>query len=323
MLAYTGRRDRLEPRGGGPRPGQERPERVQARRRRGLRDLLHAAARRPLGAAGQGDQRRAHDAAGPAAGGGRLPERPGARASSTTWACTGTTLELMQIYVGVLAATILFIATNAGVIGASRITYSMASYRQLPGVFRRLHPRFKTPWLSLVVFAGIAPILIILPGRRHLRRDAVRVRCDAVVHGRARRARSACASIGSSEPLRYKGAAEPPDRRDHVAGLRDRRRYRDLRLVPRDPRPEPGHPLGGARLARVRARRLHDLPAPLRPRARARDRPGADARARPVADRRVPHDRRPRRPLGRVRGGARRRRAARRRSAARASSSCT
>jgi basic amino acid/polyamine antiporter, APA family len=77
---------------------------------------------------------------------------------------TGTTLDAMQIYVGLLAATILFIATNAGVIGASRITYSMATYRQLPGVFRRLHPRFKTPWLSLVVFAGIAPILIILPG---------------------------------------------------------------------------------------------------------------------------------------------------------------
>jgi APA family basic amino acid/polyamine antiporter len=77
---------------------------------------------------------------------------------------TGTTLDAMQIYVGVLAATILFVATNAGVIGASRITYSMATYRQLPGIFRRLHPRFKTPWFSLVVFAGIAPILLILPG---------------------------------------------------------------------------------------------------------------------------------------------------------------
>jgi APA family basic amino acid/polyamine antiporter len=40
----------------------------------------------------------------------------------------------------------------------------MASYRQIPEVFRKLHPRFKTPVLSLVLFAGIAPILIILPG---------------------------------------------------------------------------------------------------------------------------------------------------------------
>jgi APA family basic amino acid/polyamine antiporter len=73
-------------------------------------------------------------------------------------------LDAARIYVGILAATILFIATNAGVIGASRITYSMASYRQLPEALRRLHPRFKTPWLSLVIFAGIAPILVILPG---------------------------------------------------------------------------------------------------------------------------------------------------------------
>jgi APA family basic amino acid/polyamine antiporter len=77
----------------------------------------------------------------------------------------GAFLSIATTYVGVLAATILFIATNAGVIGASRITYSMSSYRQLPEAFRRLHPRFRTPWLSLVVFAGIAPIIIILPGR--------------------------------------------------------------------------------------------------------------------------------------------------------------
>src|SRR4051795_9922321 len=78
---------------------------------------------------------------------------------------TGTTLDAMQIYVGVLAATILVVATNAGVIGASRITYSMATYRQLPGVFRRLHPRFKTPWLSLLVFGGIAPTFFLLSGQ--------------------------------------------------------------------------------------------------------------------------------------------------------------
>jgi basic amino acid/polyamine antiporter, APA family len=77
----------------------------------------------------------------------------------------GFTLHSLEIYVGLLAATILLVATNAGVIGASRITYSMATYRQLPEVFRRLHPRFKTPWLALVVFAGIASIAVILPGQ--------------------------------------------------------------------------------------------------------------------------------------------------------------
>ena len=78
---------------------------------------------------------------------------------------SGVLLDVLKVYVGVLAATILFIATNAGVIGASRITYAMAGYRQLPELFRRVHPKFKTPWIALVVFAGIISILTLLPGQ--------------------------------------------------------------------------------------------------------------------------------------------------------------
>ncbi len=77
----------------------------------------------------------------------------------------GFLLAVTKVYVGILAATILFIATNAGVIGASRITYSMSSYRQLPEVFRRLHPKLKTPWLALVVFAGIGPTIFLISGK--------------------------------------------------------------------------------------------------------------------------------------------------------------
>jgi APA family basic amino acid/polyamine antiporter len=77
----------------------------------------------------------------------------------------GAVLATLKVYVGILAATILFIATNAGVIGASRITYSMASYRQLPAAFRRLHPKLKTPWLALVVFAGLGSTIFLLAGQ--------------------------------------------------------------------------------------------------------------------------------------------------------------
>jgi APA family basic amino acid/polyamine antiporter len=77
----------------------------------------------------------------------------------------GFVLSAAKVYVGILAATILFIATNAGVIGASRITYSMASYRQLPSLFRALHPRLRTPWLSLMVFGGAAPTLFLVSGQ--------------------------------------------------------------------------------------------------------------------------------------------------------------
>ncbi len=71
----------------------------------------------------------------------------------------------LRVYLGILASTILFIGANAGVIGASRITYAMSGYRQLPLVFRKIHPRFKTPWLALVFFAGTIPILLTLTGK--------------------------------------------------------------------------------------------------------------------------------------------------------------
>jgi APA family basic amino acid/polyamine antiporter len=73
--------------------------------------------------------------------------------------------HVLQIYLGILASTILFIGANAGVIGASRITYAMSGYRQLPLVFRKIHPRFKTPWLALAFFAGGIPILLTLSGK--------------------------------------------------------------------------------------------------------------------------------------------------------------
>jgi basic amino acid/polyamine antiporter, APA family len=69
-----------------------------------------------------------------------------------------------EIYVGILAATILFIATNAGMLGVSRLTYSMGQHRQLPEVLRVLHPKFRTPYIAIGVFGAIACVAI-LPGQ--------------------------------------------------------------------------------------------------------------------------------------------------------------
>jgi basic amino acid/polyamine antiporter, APA family len=69
-----------------------------------------------------------------------------------------------EVYVGILAATILFIATNAGLLGVSRLTYSMGQHRQLPEGLRRLHPRYKTPYIAILVFGAVA-CLTILPGQ--------------------------------------------------------------------------------------------------------------------------------------------------------------
>ena len=83
--------------------------------------------------------------------------------SSST--CTSEPLQHAgEIYVGLLAATILFIATNAGIIGVSRLVYSMGLHRQVPDGLRRLHPRFRTPWIGILVFGAIA-CLTMIPGQ--------------------------------------------------------------------------------------------------------------------------------------------------------------
>src|ERR1700759_2050944 len=72
--------------------------------------------------------------------------------------------EVLRYYVGVLAAVILFIATNAGLIGVSRLTYSMGQHRQLPEGLRQVHPKYRTPYIAILIFAGIA-ILTLIPGK--------------------------------------------------------------------------------------------------------------------------------------------------------------
>ncbi len=168
----------------------------------------------------------------------------------------GWLLDGLEVYVGVLAATILFVATNAGVIGASRITYSMASYRQMPEIFRRLHPKFKTPWLSLVVFAGIAPIVILLPGD-------VEFVGTLYSLGATLSFTVAHASLVQN-PHRGPAQDEEPVYTAHP-NIRAwgvewpifavRRRHRDGRLVPRHRRAEPGYAVGRPRLDRGRADR--------------------------------------------------------------------
>jgi APA family basic amino acid/polyamine antiporter len=73
----------------------------------------------------------------------------------------GAVLHISQYYVGMLAATILFIATNAGMIGISRLSWSLAEHRQLPGIFSRLHARYRTPWFTIIFFSGLASLLVL------------------------------------------------------------------------------------------------------------------------------------------------------------------
>jgi basic amino acid/polyamine antiporter, APA family len=72
--------------------------------------------------------------------------------------------QILRYYVGVLAATILIIATNAGLIGISRLSWSLAEHRQLPEAFARLSSRYRTPYFTIVTFSIVAAVLLI-PGQ--------------------------------------------------------------------------------------------------------------------------------------------------------------
>jgi APA family basic amino acid/polyamine antiporter len=71
--------------------------------------------------------------------------------------------NLFKPLVAVLAATILLIAANAGLMGISRLAFSMGMHQQAPPILGRIHPSFKTPYVSIIIFTAVA-ILILIPG---------------------------------------------------------------------------------------------------------------------------------------------------------------
>lgn len=70
--------------------------------------------------------------------------------------------SLLLPWVGILAAVALFVAANAGLIGASRLSFNMGEHYQLPRFLYKLHPRFKTPYIALTFFSLIACAVVAL-----------------------------------------------------------------------------------------------------------------------------------------------------------------
>ncbi|MFC2066049.1 APC family permease [Chloroflexota bacterium] len=70
---------------------------------------------------------------------------------------------ILKPLIAILAGTILLIATNAGLIGISRLAFSLGSHRLVPPVLSRVHSKFKTPYISIILFSIIA-IFILTPG---------------------------------------------------------------------------------------------------------------------------------------------------------------
>jgi amino acid transporter/nucleotide-binding universal stress UspA family protein len=70
---------------------------------------------------------------------------------------------LLPLWVGLLGVLMLLMSTNTGVIGASRVTYSMSRYKIMPAWFSKLHPKYRVPSRTIVVFslASIGFVLFV------------------------------------------------------------------------------------------------------------------------------------------------------------------
>lgn len=74
----------------------------------------------------------------------------------------GGILKLLPILVAVLATTILIIATNAGIMGISRLTFSLGRFQLIPLLFSKVHHKFRTPYRAIILFSSVALLLLIL-----------------------------------------------------------------------------------------------------------------------------------------------------------------
>ena len=231
-----GDRDRLEHGRGGQERGGDDPGGDQSRADRRLRDLLHAAGRRAVGAAGDADGlRRVPDPARPDRGGGRLRGRPGARRGQ---------------------------ADGPRALPARRGDLRRPARRDdpLPGHQRRDHRRLAARLLDghpppdARLAAPAAPALPHAVDR-HPRVQRRRHRADpagpggparpdlllrraAVVHD-GPRGRRAAASQASRRRSALPRARQHQDRRLRRAAVRDRRRHVHGDRVRRDRRAEP------------------------------------------------------------------------------------
>ena len=68
--------------------------------------------------------------------------------------------DVLKPLIALLAGTILLIATNAGLIGISRLAFSLGSHKLVPAALSRVHPRFKTPYISIILFSLVAIIIL-------------------------------------------------------------------------------------------------------------------------------------------------------------------
>ena len=84
--------------------------------------------------------------------------RPLAASARVMFGSSGAVLITIAALISVYG----WVASN--MLNVPRLTMSMAEQGMLPAFFARIHPKFRTPWISILVFAGISLALALQSG---------------------------------------------------------------------------------------------------------------------------------------------------------------
>ncbi len=68
---------------------------------------------------------------------------------------------ILSIWVAFAGFTMCYVSTNTGVIGVSRVTFSMGRLRLFPSQFGKIHPKYRTPYVTIIVFSLVAVGIIV------------------------------------------------------------------------------------------------------------------------------------------------------------------
>src|SRR5579864_6616452 len=64
--------------------------------------------------------------------------------------------QILAALASFLGISVLLVASNAGIVGASRITYAMSEDGAIPRIFGRLHKKHNTPFISIIIFSAVS-----------------------------------------------------------------------------------------------------------------------------------------------------------------------
>ena len=71
---------------------------------------------------------------------------------------------VLRLWIGFFAPIVLLVAAYGSILGASRLSYAMGQHGQMPPLLSRVHPRFHTSPIAIVIYSTVAAFLV-LPGQ--------------------------------------------------------------------------------------------------------------------------------------------------------------